>query len=442
MNAPANQRRRVVITGMGLVSPLGNSPASLWEALAAGRSGIDFLTLLPQLEDRVVFGGEAREFTGAIDNFGELSKPLKKTIRKALKVMCRETMMAVAVAQQAVADAGFAETPMDPERSGVVFGSDYMLSPPEDFTEGMVKCGARESDFQFSQWGQDGLGEMNPLWMLKYLPNMPASHIAIINDLRGPNNSLTLREIAGLAAIREAAQTIERGHADRIIAGATGTRLHSFKTLHAIQTGELAQPASPPAEASRPFDVNRTGMVVGEGAGAIVLEELQSARDRGATIYGEIVGTGSSTVADANLVGRRDEALANAARTALDESGIPADGLGHVNAHGLATKQCDADEARALSTVLGPASEKVPVVAAKSYFGNLGAGSGVVELIASTLALGQGRLFRTLNYETPDPDSPLAVTQQDDLPAGESFLKLAVTPQAQAAAIVVACCRS
>lgn len=427
---------------MGLVSPLGNSPASLWEALAAGRSGIDFLTLLPQLEDRVVFGGEAREFTGAIDNFGELSKPLKKTIRKALKVMCRETMMAVAVAQQAVADAGFAETPMDPERSGVVFGSDYMLSPPEDFTEGMVKCGARESDFQFSQWGQDGLGEMNPLWMLKYLPNMPASHIAIINDLRGPNNSLTLREIAGLAAIREAAQTIERGHADRIIAGATGTRLHSFKTLHAIQTGELAQPASPPAEASRPFDVNRTGMVVGEGAGAIVLEELQSARDRGATIYGEIVGTGSSTVADANLVGRRDEALANAARTALDESGIPADGLGHVNAHGLATKQCDADEARALSTVLGPASEKVPVVAAKSYFGNLGAGSGVVELIASTLALGQGRLFRTLNYETPDPDSPLAVTQQDDLPAGESFLKLAVTPQAQAAAIVVACCRS
>jgi 3-oxoacyl-[acyl-carrier-protein] synthase II len=442
MNAPAKQRRRVVITGMGLVSPLGNSPSALWESLSAGRSGIDLLTLLPRLEDRVVFGGEAREFTGAIDNFGPLDKSLKKTIRKALKVMCRETMMAVAVAQQAVADAGFMETPMDPDRSGVVFGSDYMLSPPEDFTEGMVKCGARETDFQFSQWGQDGLGEMNPLWMLKYLPNMPASHIAIINDLRGPNNSLTLREVAGLAAIREATQTIERGHADRIIAGATGTRLHSFKTLHAVQTGELAHTECQPAEASRPFDANRSGMVVGEGAGAIVLEELQSALDRGATIHGEIVGTGSSTVADANLTGRRDEALANAARTALVESGISADQLGHVNAHGLATKTCDADEARALSTVLGQVSEKVPVVAAKSYFGNLGAGSGVVELIASTLALGEGRLFRTLNYETTDPDSPLAVTRQDDQPAGDSFLKLGVTPQAQAAAIMVARCEA
>lgn len=442
MNDSANQHRRVVITGMGLVSPLGNSPAALWEALAAGRSGVDFLTQLPQLEDRVTFGGEARDFTGAIDDFGELTKPMKKTIRKALKVMCRETMMAIAVAQQAVADAGFAETPVDPERSGVVFGSDYMLSPPEDFSEGMVKCGAREGDFQFSQWGEDGLGEMSPLWMLKYLPNMPASHIAIVNDLRGPNNSLTLREVAGLSAIREAAQTIERGHADCMITGATGTRLHSFKTLHAIQTGELAHTQCQPAQASRPFDANRTGMVIGEGAGAIVLEELQSARDRGATIYGEVVGTGSSTVADANLVGRRDQALANAARSALAEAGISSDRLGHVNAHGLATKQCDADEARALTSVLGESSKKVPVVAAKSYFGNLGAGSGVVELIASTLALGQGRLFRTLNYETPDPEGELAVTQQDDLPAGESFLKLAVTPQAQAAAIVVARCES
>ena len=135
MNTPANQHRRVVITGMGLVSPLGDSPDALWEALAAGRSGVDFLSLLPQLEDRVVFGGEARQFTGAIDDFGQLNKNLKKTIRKALKVMCRETMMAIAVAQQAAADAGFAETPMDPERSGVVFGSDYMLSPPEDFAE-------------------------------------------------------------------------------------------------------------------------------------------------------------------------------------------------------------------------------------------------------------------------------------------------------------------
>jgi 3-oxoacyl-[acyl-carrier-protein] synthase II len=276
--------------------------------------------------------------------------------------------------------------------------------------------------------------------MLKFLPNMPASHIAIINDLRGPNNSLTLRETAGLAAIREAAQTIERGHADRMIAGATGTRLHAFKTLHVIQMEETAHPQSEPAQASRPFDARRTGMVAGEGAGAVLLEELELARSRGATIYGEVLGTGSSTVADANLIGRRDRAMVNAAQSALAEAGIPAERLGHVNAHGLATKACDVDEAQALAEVLGAARPAIPVVAAKSYFGNLGAGSGVVELIASLLALGEGRLFRTLNFETPDPECDLAVTQQDNLPAGESFLKLNVTPQAQAAALVVARC--
>jgi 3-oxoacyl-[acyl-carrier-protein] synthase II len=439
MNA-ANHRRRVVITGIGAISPLGNSPTSLWDALAAERSGVDYLKLLPQWEDRVTFGGEARGFTGAIDDFGELTKDLKKTIRKALKVMCRETLMAVAAAQQAVADAGFADQPMDAERSGVVFGSDYMLSPPDDFAAGMIKCGAREGGFQFARWGKDGLGEMNPLWMLKFLPNMPASHVAIFNDLRGPNNSLTLREVASLAAIREATQTIARGHADRMIAGATGTRLHPFKTVHVIQTEQIAHPQGEPAQASRPFDARRTGMVAGEGAGAILLEELESARNRGATIYGEIVGSGSSAVADARLAGRRDLALANAARAALAEADVSAERLGHVNAHGLGTKSCDADEAKALAEVLGGALSAIPVVAAKSYFGNLGSGSGVVELIASLLAMRAGRLFRTLNFDECDPQFELAVTKHSDIPAGECFLKLSVTPQAQAAALVVSRC--
>ncbi|NOY40841.1 MAG: beta-ketoacyl-[acyl-carrier-protein] synthase family protein [Planctomycetes bacterium] len=437
MSSAANPRRRVAITGMGVVCPLGNSPSAMWEALVAGRSGVDRLSSMPPLEGLVHYGGEASDFTGVIGDFGELSKDVKKSIRKALKVMCRETMMAVAVAQKAVADAGFNGQPLDPERSGVVFGSDYMLSPPDDFTDGMVKCGARENEFQYSHWGQDGLREMNPLWMLKYLPNMPASHIAIMNDLRGPNNSLTLREIAGMMAIREAAQTIERGHADCMIAGATGTRIHSFKTMHAVQTEQLADPTLDPAQASRPFDANRTGMVVGEGSGALVLEELEAARQRGATIYGEIVGTGSSAVTNAEIDDQRKSALVNAASHAMAEARIPADQLGHVNAHGLATTERDAEEAQALGEVLGSVSATVPVVAAKSYFGNLGAGSSVVELVGSLLALQSGSLFKTLNFETSDPSAPLAITTQNDVPAGNSFLKLSVTPQAQAAALVV-----
>ena len=189
---------------MGVVCPLGNSPAEVWDALSSGRSGVEPLQSMPPLDGLVTFAGEARKFTGHIDDFGSLPKDRKKAIRKALKVMCRETMMAVASAQQAIGDGGFAETPMAPERSGVVFGSDYMLSPPEDFIAAMNAAGVADADFRFGEWGVGGLGEMNPLWMLKYLPNMPASHIGIFNDLRGPNNSLTLREASGGAAICEA----------------------------------------------------------------------------------------------------------------------------------------------------------------------------------------------------------------------------------------------
>ncbi|QDT00464.1 beta-ketoacyl-[acyl-carrier-protein] synthase family protein [Adhaeretor mobilis] len=432
----SNSSRRVVITGMGVVSPLGNSPAALWESLCAGRSGVAPLGLLPPLAGRVVYAGEARDFTGEIGDFGELTKDRKKVIRKALKMMCRETMMAVSAAQQAMVDAGFGEAVPDPERSGVVFGSDYMLSPPDDFLDGMNKCGADEADFKFDQWGPTGLPEMNPLWMLKFLPNMPASHIAIFNDLRGPNNSLTLREVAGLMAIREATHTIARGHADRMLAGACGTRVHSFKTIHAVQTEQLADPTLDPTTASRPFDAARTGMVVGEGAGALVLEEREAALARGATIYGEILGAGSSVATDVDLKARPEESLEHAAAAALDDASLEFDALGHISAHGLGTTKADAAEAKALRSLGGETGSEASVVAAKSYFGNLGAASSVVELVASVMALGEGKLFETLNFQSPDENCPVSIASEGS-PAGESFLKLSVTPQGQAAALVV-----
>jgi 3-oxoacyl-[acyl-carrier-protein] synthase II len=435
MNSSASPRR-VVVTGLGVISPLGNSVADLWDGLCAGRSGIAPLTVIPPVSDLVAYGGQCEKFTGEIEDFGELDKELKKSIRKALKVMCRETIMAVASAQQAMADAKAAAGTVDPERCGIVYGSDYMLSPPVDFESAMIKCGASAGKFSYEDWGQTGLGDMNPLWMLKYLPNMPASHIAILNDLRGPNNSLTLREVSSVMAIREALQTIQRGHADLMVAGSTGTRIHSFKTVHALQTEQVADPSCDPAEASRPFDAKRTGMVVGEGAGAIVLEEFESAQKRGARIYAELIGSGSSVVVDTHLKANRAKALANSARAALREAGVSPAKLGHVNAHGLATKDSDADEAAALAEVLDETSKTVPVAAAKSYFGNLGAGSGVVEFAASVLALANDRLFRTLNYTTPDPACPLNVTK-DSAEPGTSFLKWSITPQAQAAAVVV-----
>lgn len=436
--ASTNAPRRVVITGLGLVCPLGSTPDALWSALLAGQSGVASTTQLPAQRQPLKFAGEARQFTGEIDDFGPLDKARSKAIKKGLKVMCRETRMAVAAAQLAIADAGFDQSPTDTERTGVVLGSDYMLTMPEDYEAGISKCGGNEGEFQFGRWGNEGLDQMAPLWMLKYLPNMPASHIAIYNDLRGPNNSLTMREAASNLAIGEAFRTIQRGHADHMVAGATGTRVLPMQAIHALQTEQMAAENCDPAKASRPFDKNRTGMVAGEGAGMVVLEELSAAKSRAATIYAELIGLGSSNVADRQLHGKCEAALANAIRAALRDAGRSPNDVDHINAHGLSTPQRDIDEARAIREVFGSRADQLPVIAPKGNFGNLGAGSGTVELIASILASREGRLPPVLNYETPDPECPVTVVNDDTTAAGRSFLNLSVTPQGQAAVLFVA----
>ncbi len=435
MSTSSGKNRRVVITGIGIISPLGSSLADMWTALSSGTSGIVRFESLPtksaQLSLR--YAGECRQFTGDINDFGELDKGKTKTIRKALKVMCRETQMAVAAAELALLDAAIAEGSLDPERSGVVLGSDYMLTMPEDYIDGIKKCTGDQGQFDFEEWGSDGLDQMTPLWMLKYLPNMPASHIAIINDLRGPNNSLTMREASSNIAVGEAFTTVARGHADVMLAGATGTRILPMQAIHAMQTEELADDDCDPATASRPFDKNRIGMVAGEGAGVVVLEELSRAEARGATIYGEVVGIGSSLVADRKLRGDTQKALANAIAACLRDAKLAAGDVDHVNAHGLATNESDRREAAAIGACL---TSNVPVTALKSYFGNLGAGSGVVELAGSLLALKHGNLPKVLNYETPDPNCELNVATGEQTP-GSSFLSLSVTPQGQAAVVAV-----
>ena len=433
----SSSSRRVVITGIGLISPLGNTAEMLWEGLTSGRSGVGTLAALPTTPVSQ-FGAEARPFGEEINDFGPLDAEKKKAIRKSLKVMCRESQMGVAAAQRALHDAGYGSASQgasfDPERSGVVFGSDYMLSPPEELADSVRACTNAAGRFDFTRWGTAGLAAMQPLWLLKYLPNMPASHITFYNDLRGHSNSLTMREAAGNLAIGEALHVIQRGHIDMMIAGATGTRLHVMKAVHAAQIEELAEPdAQPLATASRPFDIHRRGAVLGEGAGVVILEEASTALARGAKIYGEVVGAGAATVTDRRLVARREQALMLAMRSALRQAGATVADVGHIQAHGLSTRSCDIDEARAIRAVFGDRTPRVPVTAAKSYFGNLGAGSGMVELIAGLLALEHGRLFPVLNLAALDPDCAIhAVRQGEEAAPGDSFLNLSVTPQGQA----------
>jgi 3-oxoacyl-[acyl-carrier-protein] synthase II len=437
--------RRVAITGLGLISPLGNSQQALWEALTSGRSGVTALEAGQGAALTAPFAGICHDFHGEIDDFGELEGGKKgdktKAIRKGLKVMCRECQMGVAAAERALQDAALSFTGRDPERSGVVFGTDYMLSEPEEFGSGIMACTDEERKFEFQKWAQQGMTKMTPLWLLKYLPNMPASHIAIYNDLRGPNNSLTLREAAGNLAVGEAVRVIQRGHADVMIAGATGTRIHTMKAVHSSLQEEIAPGTNgsgpvDPAKACRPFDADRTGTVLGEGAGVVVLEELEHAKARGATIYAELAGFGSSTAADKNRVALRDLALANAMRAALRDAEATPIAVGHIQAHGLGTHTGDEAEARAIRDVFGGTKADVPVTAAKSYFGNLGAGSGIVELIAGALALHHDKLFPTLNYAKPDTACNVNVVREATSP-GNSFLNLSFTPQGQASVLYV-----
>jgi 3-oxoacyl-[acyl-carrier-protein] synthase II len=433
----SNASRRVVITGAGLISPLGNNKQALWEALQAGRSGVRSIQCLPAEALPFKCAAEAWDFRGKIEDFGDLSGELKRTIRKGLKVMCREIQMGVASAQLALQDAGLKTGAYDVNRTGAVYGSDYIVTEPQEFVEGVRHCLNADGQFDFSRWPTDGLSQVTPLWLLKYLPNMPASHIAIYNDMRGPNNSITLREASSNLAVAEAFCTIQRGTADIMLAGATGTRLHPLRTIHTALQEQIANGNEAPERLCRPFDLNRQGMVLGEGAATIVLEELHSAQSRGATIMGEVLGYGSSAVMTPEGTGNSRQALQNVMVQALRKAGVAPSQLGHIHAHGLATRHDDIEEAAAIQAVLGADAQKVPVTAAKSYLGNLGAAGGMVELIASLLATQHDHLFPILNFETPDPACPIRAARGSDLSPGSCFLNLSVTPHGQASAILI-----
>ncbi|WP_182868663.1 beta-ketoacyl-[acyl-carrier-protein] synthase family protein [Rhodopirellula sp. JC639] len=428
-NAPY---RRVVITGVGVVTPLGNDPDGLLSGLRSGRSGIGPLTQVPQGVLSVDYAAEASEFTGDIADYGPMDKKLQRTIRKGSKVMCREIEMGVAVAQRALNDAGLDADQRDRDRTGVLYGCDYIMSQPIEFASGIAKCMDADGRFDFSRWGEQGKPEVNPLWLLKYLPNMPASHVAIYNDLRGPNNSITVREASANLAIAEAYSTLARGQADVLLVGSTGSRIHPLRSLHADMQETLATNQSDPSTMSRPFTATRDGSVLGEGAGAMVCETLQHAQARGATILGEIVGYGSSAVGPAFGKTFLQQAITNVLRSALGDE-APSE-IGHIHAHGLGTVECDAQESAAIQDVFGTPDQQPPVTTAKGHLGNLGAGGGMVETIASLKSLGEN-LFPIRNCETPADDCAINACLDDSTAAGKQFINVNVTPQGQASAI-------
>ncbi len=427
--------KRMVITGLGLVSPLGIGVETFEAALEAGKSGIAPISLIPYSAAPGSIGAEVKDLTDETAK----TKWLKGQ-RKSFKVYSRDIQLGVLAAILGIEHSGLKLEELTHERIGVEFGSNQMYSPPDVLQGGADASADENHHFQFDRWGQTGLPAMEPLWLLKYLPNMPSCHISILADARGPSNSLTLNEASGNASIGEAIRIMRRGQADIMITGATGTRTASIKGIHAALQDELANhPGEPPETWSRPFDATRNGQVLGEGAGAILLETEVFAAARGATVYGSILGTGSSCVIDKQGRPNYQLAFVNAAKAAFRDAGVTPDDIGHVNAFGLSATRCDAEEAAAIHDLFGTRAEQIPVTAFKSQLGNSGAGSGPLELAASLLGLRAGVVYPTLNYRTPDPACRLNIIHGAPAPiSNKLFLKLSTTDMGQATALIAA----
>ena len=391
-------RRKVVITGVGVVSPIGIGNEAFWQSLSAGQSGVHQLPHLARHGLPLAIGAEIRDFS-----------PLPFVHqRKSLKVMCRDIQLSVAAASLARQQAKLEPNQIDPDRLGVDFGAHTMPSDLEDLTPAYRVC-LNGDQFDFSRWGEHALDAMHPLWMLKYLPNMPACHVAIAHNARGPNNSITQNEVSSLLAISEAVRAIERNWADAMIAGGAGSRVLPKMLVNSSLCDSFSRRTSDPAAACRPFDADRDGLVNGEGAAAFILEEEQFAQSSGATILARVLGYGAGCEVRRTVAGKsiplQGTGIEVSIAAALRDAGLTSADIGHVNAHGLSTQEDDRAEAQAIRRLLG----SVPVTAPKSYFGNLGAGTGAVELAVSLLSLIHSSVPPTLNYHRPDPACPIHV---------------------------------
>jgi 3-oxoacyl-[acyl-carrier-protein] synthase II len=415
--------REIVITGLGVVSPIGLGREPFWQSLLAGRSGISTLTALDFGQVTPPIGGQV----------GEFDPKLYVTPRKSLKVMSREIQMGFTAARLALEDAALQAGGVDPDLFGVVFGADMIYCDPEELAPAVRSC-IPNGKFDFNLWGQRAMGEMFPLWMLKFLPNMPACHIAIANDARGPNNSVLAGEASSLLAFAEAMRVIQRGLADVMIAGGTACRIHPMSLLCRDER-LMSSRRFDPTRAMRPFDAARDGVVYGEGAAAFVLETREHARARGRRPLARVVEYASAFEAPRRGESPRGTAIRTSIAQVLRKAGVDAREIDHVNANGQSDVLADRVESAAIRDLLGD----VPVTAPKSFFGNLGAATGAVEMAASVLALVEGRIPVTLNYEHPDVDCPVRVVHGDSQASSKRFaLVLSQSTTGQAAAVLLA----
>lgn len=375
--------RRVVVTGLGLVTPLGNTVAATWANLVAGRSGAGPITKFDTSNFPVRFACEVRDFD-----------PLKYVEKKQVRKMGAFTQYAIAASDEAIADSALKITDDNAELVGT-----YISSGIGDFW-GIER--------EHQKLLERGPRAVSPFFIVSILANMAAGHVSIRNGAKGPNSATATACASGNHAIGDSFKIIQRGDADVMICGGaestiTPMTIAGFAAMRALSTRN-----DEPARASRPFDRDRNGFVVGEGSGIVILEELEHARQRAARIYAEVAGYGMS--ADAYHITAPDESQSGVIRVmqrAIQDAGITPQQIEHINTHGTSTQMGDKSETLAIKKTFGPHAYKLAITSTKSMTGHLLGAAGGVEAVFTLLAIHHGIVPPTINYETPDPDCDL-----------------------------------
>jgi 3-oxoacyl-[acyl-carrier-protein] synthase II len=377
---------RVVITGIGAVTPLGLNVEDTWQGMIEGRSGVDYITLFDA-------SGFPTSFAAEVKNFD----PTEYMARKEARRMARATQLSLAASIQAMTDAGlerFAEElgaeDGSAQRSGVLIGTSY------------GGFGAAEQAIR--DYHDRGLSKVNPFALAASLPNMVTSHVCLRFNIQGYTNTITAACASGTQAIGEAAEVIRRGKTDLMLAGGvegmiTEVVLAGFTAMRAISTRN-----DDPASACRPFDAERDGFVIGEGAAIFVLERLSHARARGTHIYAEVLGYANS--ADTYHMAQPDPQGKHARlamRWALEDAGVDLDEVDYINAHAPGTPLGDAAETVAIKGLFGERAYDVPISSTKSMIGHALGGAGAIEALACVKTVQMGIIHPTINYHTPDP---------------------------------------
>lgn len=399
--------RRVVVTGIGMTNPLGHDPETVWKNVLAGKSGVGPITVFDATGYPTTIASEVKDYSLAKYGLDDA-----QWMRRG-----RHTRFAIGAAIQAVKASGFMDNKLDPRRIGVYMGAGEGNQDFYNFTS-MMATATQHGGFDLASFLKKGVELLDADAELEQEPNMPAAHIAAYFDAQGPNANCLTACAASSQAVGEATELIRHDYADIIIAGGAHSMIHPFGLTGFSLLTTLSTRNADPTKASRPFDRDRDGFVLGEGAAIVILEEYEQAKKRGAHIYGEVLGYGSTAdayrITDIHPEGR---GAIGCMSQAIKDAKLNKEDIGYVNAHGTSTTVNDKTETYACKAVFDAHASKVPVSSTKSMMGHLIAAAGVTEMIMCMFAIRDSVLPPTINLENPDPACHLDYVPNQARPA-------------------------